>query len=77
MTTRGKFTCQSEKRVFWSKETRVYEFSAVCNDGTPENDRFHKYTPNGTISITVDNPNVEFEIGKAYYVDFSKVPEAA
>ena len=73
MTTRGKFQCQSEKRVYWNKDTRVYEFTAVCNDGTPENDRFHKYTPSGAISITVDNPNVILEPGKFYYVDFTEV----
>jgi hypothetical protein len=72
MTTRGKFRCDS-KRGYWMNESaRTYEFSAVCNDGTPENDRFHKYTPSGNISITVDNPNVVFELGKFYYVDLSE-----
>jgi len=71
MTTRGKFQCQSEKRGYWGT-AKTYGFSAVCNDGTPENERFHKYTPSGSIEITVDKPNVTFELGKFYYVDFSE-----
>jgi hypothetical protein len=71
MTTRGKFQCQSEKR-FGGYTAKEYRFIAVCNDGIPENERFHKYTPSGSIEITVDNPNVTFELGKFYYVDFSE-----
>ena len=64
MQTRGKFQCQSVKTF-----SGQY---AVCNDGTPENERFHKYTPSGNIKICVDNPNVTFEPGKFYYVDFTE-----
>jgi len=71
--TRGKFQCYSDKRVYWNKDVHVYTFQAVCNDGTPENERFHKYTPSGSIEITVDNPNVVLEPGKFYYVDFTEV----
>jgi hypothetical protein len=70
MQTRGKFHCQSEKRVYWNSDVRVYSFAAVCNDGTPENERYHRYTPSGSIEITVDNPSVSFEPGKFYFVDF-------
>ncbi len=75
MNTRGKFKCDKETKVYWSESLRVYTFSAVCNEGTPENDRFHKYTPSGSIEITVDNPNVKFELGKMYFVDFSEAPK--
>lgn len=70
MRTRGKFQCFKASR--YQGVSREYQFNAVCQDGTPENDRFHKYTPSGTITIMVDNPNVEFEPGKYYYVDFSE-----
>lgn len=76
MKTRGKFTLQKVSHVGWNKDLRIYEFQAVCNDGTPENERFHRYTPSGTISITVDNPAVVFEFGKEYYVDFSEAVKA-
>lgn len=71
--TRGKFQCITETRNCWNKESKLYKFSAVCNDGTSENERFHKYTPSGTIEIQVDNPNVVLEPGKFYYVDFTEV----
>jgi len=71
MTTRGKFKCW--RKSFQEYGGIEYQFMAVCNDGTPENDRFHKYTPNGTVAITVDNPNVVFELGKYYYLDFTEV----
>lgn len=72
MKTRGKFQCLTEKRNSWSKTAVTYVFAAVCNDGTPENERYHRYTPSGSVEITVDNPNVVFELGKSYYVDFTE-----
>lgn len=72
MNSRGKFKCQSVKTFGADYNGREYEFHAVCNDGTPENERFHKYTPSGSLKIMVDNPNVVFEPGKSYYVDFSE-----
>lgn len=52
---------------------RQLMFSAVCNDGTPENERFHRYTPTGTLEMYVDNPAAltQFELGKEYYLDFT------
>ncbi len=49
-----------------------YNFMAVGADNVPENQRYHKYTPQGNLTITVDNPSVEFELGADYYLDFSK-----
>jgi len=71
--TRGKFQLIRKTEVNWNKNVREYTFIAVYNDGTPENKRFHKYIPMGSIDITVDNPNVQFELNKYYYVDFSEV----
>lgn len=46
-------------------------FYAVCDDGTPENQKFAKYTPNGKIEMMVSNPAVfdKFQIGGFYYFD--------
>ena len=54
------------------KSGRILVFGAVYDDGTPENQRFSKSTPSGTIEMQVDNPSALewFEIGKSYYVDF-------
>lgn len=72
---RGKFKVIAVKHVDWSPDVRVIELQAVSNDGTPENDRFHKYTPSGTIQMTVDNPPAaeQLKLGQAFYVDFTPV----
>lgn len=50
-----------------------FHFSAVGDDGIPENQRYHRYTPSGDLTITVDNPRVQsqFLLGDEYYLDFT------
>lgn len=52
---------------------KVLVFSAVYDNGTPENQRFTKATPSGTLEMIVDNPDAlkQFELGKSYYLDFT------
>jgi hypothetical protein len=75
MTTRAKFRCSVEINKTWGPTpesvTRAYEFTAVYDDGTPENQRFAKRTPSGNLTIQVDNPDVRFEPGQLYYLDIS------
>ena len=42
---------------------------------SPENKRWSKYTPQGEIKMTITNPGAvqQFEIGKAYFVDFKAI----
>lgn len=42
--------------------------------GSKENEEFFKYTPSGTIQLSIVNPTAaeQFEPGKEYYVDFIK-----
>lgn len=82
-STRAKFRCQAESTRVWNRAiaaengvAREYEFTAVYDNGTPENARYHKATPSGRLLITVDNPAVVFEPGKDYYLDFTPVDEA-
>lgn len=51
--------------------------SALMDDKTEENRRYHKYTPQGSITMMIDNPpaSAYFGIGKTVYVDFSDAPE--
>jgi hypothetical protein len=72
--SRAKFHCDSETN-YGGRTWREYKFSAVCADEVDENQRFHKATPNGSLTITVDNPGVVFEPGKSYYLDFTEVVE--
>ncbi|HZP68370.1 MAG TPA: hypothetical protein VFB29_00375 [Pseudolabrys sp.] len=42
-----------------------------------ENKSFSKYTPQGTIALTITNPDAidKFSLGEAYYVDFTPAPK--
>lgn len=73
---RAKFQLSSVKH--YTGTSKTYEFFAVYDTSTEENARFTKYTPSGTLTITVDNPAVEtqFELGKYYYLDFTEVTQA-
>jgi hypothetical protein len=70
---RAKFTCNSIR--YYAYGERELCFDAVYDDGTPENQRFSKATPSGTLTITVDNPSAAafFIPGKQYYLDFTAV----
>jgi hypothetical protein len=75
MPIRAKFRCHFETHKKWGPQedqvTRTYEFMAVYDTDTPENQRFAKATPSGSLTIQVDNPDVHFEPGKFYYLDFT------
>lgn len=49
--------------------------SPVSADGVPENQRFHKYTPSGELTMYVDNPAVvaAMPVGSTFYLDFTPV----
>lgn len=77
MTVRAKFQCTFETHKKWGAEdsqaTRSYEFMALYDPETPEDQRYAKATPTGNLTIQVDNPNVTFEPGKQYYLDITPV----
>lgn len=77
--TRAKMRCAVEKRMNYGREDaafREYEFNAVYDASSPEDQRYAKATPTAHIEITVDNPNVVFVPGKSYYVDFIPLEES-
>jgi hypothetical protein len=53
--------------------SKALVFTAVYDDGTPENARFAKATPSGQLEMVVDNEDVlkQLVIGKSYYLDFT------
>jgi hypothetical protein len=78
MSVRAKFRLQSKKTYAvyggqgYSTNAEL-TFSAIGADEVPENQRFHKYTPGGTLTINIDNPSaVEFfEANPIVYLDFT------
>jgi hypothetical protein len=57
----------SEKQVTQVQVT----LQPVYDDGA--NSQWSKYTPSGQLQLTITNPEAykQFELGKAYFVDFS------
>lgn len=75
-SVRAKFRCTAEKTSKFSPgadSARSYEFQALYDPSIPEDERYAKYTPTGSVTIGVDNPNVIFEPGRSYYLDFTEV----
>ena len=70
-TTRAKFLCTGYDQNTDTSGPRFYQFTAVTNDSTPENERYYRATPSGSLRIGVDNPAVEFIPGSSYYLDIT------
>lgn len=70
---RAKFVVAEVTAFGHNKDARRVKLSAVTADGIPENERFHKYTPSGSIELSIDNPPASdaFVPGKTFYVDFT------
>lgn len=56
------------------QESSEVELQPVYGAG---NENWSKYTPSGSIKLTINNPAAleEFNIGELYYVDFTPAPE--
>lgn len=47
---------------------------APVTGGSPENEKFFKWTPSGKIEMGIVNPEIkEFNPGDEFYVDFTKI----
>ena len=71
-------TRKSNTRDPESEELRTITLVPVV-DGSEENKKFFRWTPNGKITMGVLNPEAwkQLELGKSYYVDFTDAIEAA
>ena len=67
---KGKFRVSSVSNVGITKRVKL---AAVADDTIPENQRYHKATPSGTIEIKIDNPPAadQFTQGKEFFVEFT------
>lgn len=52
--------------------------NAMYDDGLPENKRFNKASPSGTLEVWIDNPPAaaKFTPGKRFYLDFTEAPDS-
>lgn len=71
MSVRAKFRV-SEVTMYNETYGKV-KLQAVHETDTPENQRFTKATPSGTIEMYIDNPPAlkQFKPSKSFYVDFT------
>lgn len=69
MMVRAKFYCEEKKESGEGFDIRL----RGVYGGSPENDKFFKYTPAANCSLMTVNPDaaLQFVEGKEYYVDFS------
>lgn len=70
---RGKFVLREVIRYSFGGDSRELVFYAQYDPDLPEDQRYAEATPSGKIEMNVDNPAAlaQFELGKAYYVDFT------
>ena len=74
MTARCKFMVQSSKH--YGHGSREIELHTVYDNALSQEDRaFSKATPQGRITLTIDNPGVfeVFQPGKYVYVDVTPI----
>jgi hypothetical protein len=72
---RGKFFVLGFERQQHSSGTKIKLGAVSASDPEKtENCMYHKFTPNGSIEMWVDNPEAEqfFVLGEELYVDFTK-----
>lgn len=75
MTVRAKFRVNALKTILGYDNNRqeVVELSAVMDEA---NKAWSQYTPQGSISLTITNPEAlsRFAVGAHFYVDFTDAP---
>jgi hypothetical protein len=71
MSVRAKF--RVGEVTMYNETYGKVKLTAVHETDTPENQRFTKATPNGTVEMYIDNPPAldQFKPGKSFYVDFT------
>lgn len=82
MQVKAKFMLTGHNHQGWGNGDRhEFTFTPQYDPNLPEDQRFNKASPSGTMTITVDNPGVvEFwrdRVGKQFYLDFTQADDAA
>jgi len=77
---RAKMQIQSVTSYETCEEIKL---AAVCGkapfgkDGESEDNTYARYTPNGSLSLTINNPSLRgrFKTGQKFYLDFTEAAE--
>ena len=67
-TVIAKFYCDRISQTINGAEIDMMPVTSGC----PENEEFFKWTPYGKLTMGVVNPDVVFEVGADYYLEFKK-----
>lgn len=75
MSVRAKFQVTSVKSFAWNPSSKEITLTPQYDTEIPEDQRFQKATPQGTFTMTVDNPAAsdQLELGKFFYIDLTPV----
>ena len=78
MLMRAKFYCTGAEKSGEKWHGDPYEklsFQPVVGYGSEENKSFSKYTPSGSLEMTVTNPDLfgKIKSGDVFYLDFTAV----
>lgn len=71
MNIRAKFQCTSVEKFDVQEDVTLHPVVG----GSNENKSFSKWTPSGSLLMTITNPTALgfFEVGKEYYLDITRV----
>ncbi len=73
--TRCKFVCQ-ECKIGNAGDGLIYTYKlAAVTSGSPENEEFWKWTPNGELNFDCVAQRDAFIPGEEYYIDISPVKD--
>lgn len=58
-----------------SPDTKAVTFVTRYDPNLPEDQRFTRWTPSGSMQVMIDNPRAlaELKLGESYYIDITKV----
>lgn len=78
MGIRAKMQVQAITEHFWSQGKNV-KFAPQYDTSIPEDQRFSRATPSGSMELHIDNPAAlaQLKNGAFYYIDIEPVPEPA
>jgi hypothetical protein len=76
MSVRAKMQLTSITENSWGAGKSL-KFTASYSPEVPEDQRYAKATPSGSLEMLVDNPSAleQFKLGEFYYLDFAPVPK--